>query len=171
MLDGDPRGYLPLRRAIAEHLRMRRSCRCDADQIIVSTGSQLGHALCASLLLEPEDPVWVEDPGFPETRLAYRTRTSRLIPVPIDEAGIDIDAGTAISPRPRAICVTPTHHWPKGTTMPVQRRLALLAFADSHGAWIVEDDYDEDLRFDGKNVCHAAEPRSRGPRHPYRHVR
>ena len=156
MADGDPHGFLPLRTLIARHLQTMRSCRCAPEQIIITSGAQLAYALCSMLLIDDGDAVWVEDPGFPNARRAFRSRTSRIIPVPLDESGIDILAGQALSPEPRVIYVTPTHQWPLGVTMPVQRRLELLEFAARCKAWIVEDDYDGDLRFDGKTYAALA---------------
>jgi len=153
MSESDPQGYLPLRNEIARHLRTFRSCRCNADQIIITTGGQMGYFLCSIVLIDPDEPVWVEEPGYPPARLAFRARTGRLIPVPVDDAGLDIDAGRALSPKPRAIYVTPTHQWPLGGLMPIQRRLALLDYAASRQAWIVEDDYDGDLRYDGRSYA------------------
>ncbi len=146
-------GYMPLRQQIALHLRIFRSCRCDADQIIITSGAHLGYFLSAMLLVDAGDSVWVEEPGYPDARLAFRTRTSRVIAVPVDEAGLDIETGRALSAQPRVIYVTPSHQWPLGGVMPVQRRLALLDFAASRGSWIVEDDYDGDLRFDGQSYA------------------
>ena len=153
MGEGAQQGYLPLRQQIALHLRLFRSCRCDADQIIVTSGAHLGYFLSAMLLVDAGDSVWVEEPGYPDARLAFRVRTSRVIAVPVDEAGLDIETGRALSAQPRVIYVTPSHQWPLGGVMPVQRRLALLDFAASRGAWIVEDDYDGDLRFDGQSYA------------------
>jgi GntR family transcriptional regulator / MocR family aminotransferase len=149
----DPMGHLPLRRAIAERLAAIRSFRCDPAQVIIVTGSQLGLYMCSMLLLDPNDSVWMEDPGWPTARLTFLARTNRLVPVPVDDAGIDIEAGKRLSPNPRAIYVTPTHQWPLGRTMQVQRRLALLQFAAERGAWILEDDYDGDLRYDRKTYA------------------
>jgi GntR family transcriptional regulator/MocR family aminotransferase len=149
----DPMGYLPLRKAIAERLAAVRSCRCEPEQIIIVPGSQLGLYMCSMLLLDANDPVWMEDPGWPSARLTFLARTNRLIPVPVDDAGIDIEAGKALSPHPRAIYVTPTHQWPLGSTMPIQRRLALIEFAAQREAWILEDDYDGDLRYDRKSYA------------------
>jgi GntR family transcriptional regulator/MocR family aminotransferase len=150
---GSPQGSLRLRKQIAHHLRAFRSSRCEAEQIIVTNGAQSGFYLCSMVLMDPDDPVWFEEPGYPNARLAFRARSSRIIPVPVDDSGLDIDAGRALSPKPRVIYVTPTHQWPLGGTMPVQRRLALLEYAASHGAWVVEDDYDGDLRYDGKSYA------------------
>ena len=98
--DGDPLGHLPLRKAIAQHLQLFRACSCDPDQIMVVSGSQLGLFLCSMLLVDPNDPVWIEEPGYPQARLAFRVHTERIIPVPLDDAGIDIEAGKALSPHP-----------------------------------------------------------------------
>ncbi len=151
--EADPLGYLPLRKAIAQHLLAVRSFTCHPDQIIIVTGAQLGIFMCSMLLMEPNDPVWIEDPGYPHARLAFHTRTNRVIPVPVDDAGIDIEAGKALSSHPRVIYVTPTHQWPLGSTMPIQRRLALIEFAVQRGAWIVEDDYDGDLQYDRRTYA------------------
>jgi GntR family transcriptional regulator/MocR family aminotransferase len=153
MGEGGQQGYLPLRNQVALHLRLFRSCRCDADQVIITSGAHLGYFLSAMLLVDHDDSVWVEEPGYPDARLAFRTRTSRVIAVPVDEHGLDIETGRALSAQPRVIYVTPSHQWPLGGVMPVQRRLALLDFAASRGAWIVEDDYDGDLRFDGQSYA------------------
>jgi GntR family transcriptional regulator/MocR family aminotransferase len=148
--EGDPRGYLPLRKAIATHLFTVRTCDCSPDQIVIVSGSQLALFMSALLLMNHDDAVWIEEPGYPHARLTFRVRSSRVIPVPTSEAGIDIDVGKSLSADPRIIYLTPTHQWPLGFTMPVQKRLALLDFASKSGAWIIEDDYDGDLRYDRK---------------------
>ncbi len=153
MSEGDPRGYLPLREAIAAHLFTVRTCDCSPDQIVIVSGSQLALFMSALLLIDHNDAVWIEEPGYPHARLTFRVRSNRVIPVPTDDAGLDIEAGKSLSPNPRVIYVTPTHQWPLGWTMPVQKRLALLDFAAKRGAWIVEDDYDGDLRYDRKTYA------------------
>jgi GntR family transcriptional regulator/MocR family aminotransferase len=151
LADGEILGYVPLRRAIAEHLQAARSCRCEPEQVFVTCGSQLGLFLCSMLLMDVDDPVWIEEPGYLEARLTFRARSKRVIPVPVDNAGLNIDAGKALSAQPRVIYVTAANQWPLGIMMPVQRRLALLQFAAETNAWIVEDDYAGDLRYDGKS--------------------
>jgi GntR family transcriptional regulator/MocR family aminotransferase len=151
--EGDPQGYLPLRKAIAAHLFTVRTCDCSPDQIVIVSGSQLALFMSALLLMNHDDAVWIEEPGYPHARLTFRVRSSRVIPVPTSEAGIDIDVGKSLSADPSVIYVTPTHQWPLGFTMPVQKRLALLDFAAKTGAWIVEDDYDGDLRYDRKTYA------------------
>ncbi|MBV9669587.1 MAG: PLP-dependent aminotransferase family protein [Acidobacteriales bacterium] len=148
MSESPPIGLRSLRKAIARHLHAFRSSPCDPDQIVITSGAQSGLFLCSMLLLDPNDAVWIEDPGYQQARLAFRARTERVIPVPLDDFGIDIETGRALSPQPRLIFTTPTHQWPLGITMSSARKRALLDFATERGAWIVEDDYDGDLRFD-----------------------
>jgi GntR family transcriptional regulator / MocR family aminotransferase len=148
MSHGDPLGYLRLRKLIARHLYAFRSSFCEPEQILIVSSAQLALFLCATLLMNPDDSIWIEEPGYPHARLAFRFRSERMIPVPLDESGIDIEAGKALSAQPRVIYVTPTHQWPLGLTMSRHRKLALLEFAAEHGAWIMEDDYDGDLRFE-----------------------
>ncbi|HEX3672044.1 MAG TPA: PLP-dependent aminotransferase family protein [Candidatus Cybelea sp.] len=150
MTAGDPLGHPPLRGAIAQHLRIVRSFRCEPGQIMIVSGSQVGQYLSSLLLMNQDESMWIEDPGYLNARLTFQCRTSRLIPVPTDDSGIDIEAGKLLSPNPRVIYVTPAHQWPLGPKMSLQRRLALLEFAAQRDAWIIEDDYDGDLRYDGK---------------------
>lgn len=153
MSDGDPVGLRSLRQSIARHVHAFRSSPCDPDQVIVTPGAQSALFLCSMLLLDPNDAVWIEEPGYQHARVAFRTRTERVIPVPLDESGIDIDAGRALSPQPRVIFTTPTQQWPTGITMSAQRKRALLDFAAERGAWIIEDDYCGELRFDRRTYA------------------
>lgn len=148
MMENDPLGHLPLRKAIARHLHAFRSAPCDPRQVIITSGAQLGLFLCSMLLVDPNDLVWIEEPGYRQARFAFRCRTERVIPVPLDDSGINIEAGKALAPQPRLIYTTPTHQWPLGVMMSHNRRLDLLKFAAEHGSWVIEDDYDGDLRFD-----------------------
>src|SRR5579863_2311284 len=112
MSEGDPRGYLPLRKAIAAHLFTMRTCDCSPEQIVIVSGSQLALFMCSLLLIDHDDAVWIEEPGYPHARLTFRVRSDRVIPVPTNDAGLDIEAGKSLSPNPRVIYVTPTHQWP-----------------------------------------------------------
>jgi GntR family transcriptional regulator / MocR family aminotransferase len=153
MSAGEPSGLAALRKAIARHVHAFRSTPCDPDQIIVTSGAQSGLFLCSMLLLDANDVVWIENPGYQHARWAFRTRTQRVIPVPLDEAGMDIEAGRGLSPQPRVIFTTPTHQWPLGIAMSATRKRSLLDFAARFGAWVIEDDYDGDLRFERKTYA------------------
>ena len=145
-----PAGYAPLRHAIAAHLATARGVRCTAEQVIVVSGSQQALDFCARMLLDPDDPAWVEDPGYLGARAALVGAGARIVPVPIDDEGLDVAAGMAREPDARLAVVTPSHQFPLGPTMSLGRRLALLEWAARTGAWVVEDDYDAEFRYVGR---------------------
>ena len=150
---GDPAGYRPLREAIATYLAAARGVRCRADQVIVVSGSQQGLDLAARLLLDPGDQAWMEDPGYLGARGALQAAGAELVPVPVDAEGLDVAAGARLAPRARLAYVTPSHQFPTGATMSLSRRLALLAWARSADAWVLEDDYDSEYRYAGRPLA------------------
>ena len=143
----DPAGYAPLREAVAQWLWVARGVRCDAGQVLVCSGSQQALDLIARLLLDPGDEVLVEDPGYPGIRAALLGQGVQVRPVPVDDEGLDIEAGAARWPAARLAVVTPTHQFPVGVRMSLARRLALLDWAERAGAWVVEDDYDGEFQY------------------------
>jgi GntR family transcriptional regulator/MocR family aminotransferase len=104
------------------------------------------------VLLDAGDPVWVEEPGYRGTRDALAMAGATLVPVPVDGAGIDVAAGVERCRRARAACVTPSHQYPLGATMSASRRLQLLDWARDSGAWIIEDDYDSEYRYESQPI-------------------
>jgi GntR family transcriptional regulator/MocR family aminotransferase len=136
--------------AIAEHLRAYRAVRCTWEQVIVVSGSQGALDLCARLLLDEGDEAWIEDPCYLGARGALSANGARLVPVPVDEEGLNVAAGEALAPDARLACVAPSHQYPTGATMGLGRRLALLGWASRAGAWVVEDDYDGEFRYSGR---------------------
>jgi GntR family transcriptional regulator / MocR family aminotransferase len=148
----DGRGYRPLRNAIAEYLRASRGVRCNADQIIIVSGIQQGLDLLARLLLKRGDPIWMEDPGYFGASVAFSTVGARMIAVPVDEEGLSVTAGTKICPQAKGVYLTPAHQFPLGVTMSLDRRMAVLNWASRTGAFIIEDDYDSEYRFEGQPV-------------------
>ena len=144
----EPAGHPALRAAIAEHLRLTRGVRCTAEQVVITTGTQQALARLAMLLLDPGDAAWIEDPGYLGARRALLAAGARLVPVPVDEAGIDVDAGMARHRHARLAYVSPSHQFPTGVTMSLERRLRLLQWADEGDAWILEDDYDGEYRYE-----------------------
>jgi GntR family transcriptional regulator/MocR family aminotransferase len=144
---GAPMGLPALRESLAEYLRTSRGVRCEADQIMIVNGSQQAVDLAARVLLEAGDEVWIEEPGYFGAQKALRMAGARLVPVPVDAEGLNVDAGIARGPRARAVFVTPSHQCPLGVTMSAARRLQLLDWARREGAWIIEDDYDSEYRF------------------------
>jgi GntR family transcriptional regulator/MocR family aminotransferase len=149
----DSAGYKPLREAIANHLTVTRRVRCTPEQIIVVAGSQGALDLVARLLLNPGDPVWMEDPGYLGARGALVAAGARLVPVPVDAEGLNVEAGIAKCPDARLAYLTPSHQFPLGVTLSLARRLALLDWAKRAGAYIIEDDYDSEYRFAGRPLA------------------
>jgi GntR family transcriptional regulator/MocR family aminotransferase len=147
--DEDMRGYRPLRNAIAEYLRTSRGVRCSSEQVIIISGIQQALDLLARLLLKPHDPIWMEDPGYFGATVAFNAVGAKMIPVPVDEEGLSVSAGKKICPHARGVYLTPAHQFPLGVTMSLDRRIAVLRWASSTGAFVIEDDYDSEYRFEG----------------------
>lgn len=143
-------GYRPLREEIAAYLAVARGVRCTADQVIIVAGIQAGLSLIANLLLEAKDAVWVEDPGYFLAQVVFQAADATLIPVPVDNEGLNVAAGWARCPEARLAYVTPSHQFPLGMTMSHTRRRQLLQWAQQSGAWIIEDDYDSEYRYTGR---------------------
>lgn len=137
----DATGLPALRNAICQHLRANRGVVCEPGDVFVFAGAQDAFAQIAQMLLDPGDPVWMENPGAIGARNAFLSRGAALVPVPVDVQGLDVAAGLHRSPEMRVAFVTPAHQHPLGVTMSRDRRFELLAAAERADAWIVEDDY------------------------------
>jgi len=138
----DVMGYEPLRRAIASYLRISRDIACSADQILITAGFQGALGLIVQALPKPGAKVLVEDPGYLFARNLLQHAPLRLVGGKVDEGGLDVAAAVRSAPDAALALVTPSHQFPLGMTLPIDRRLALLDWADRQRAWIVEDDYD-----------------------------
>ncbi len=147
----DPQGALALREAIADYVRKSRSVRCEADQVIVTSGTQQGLFLASQVLLGPRDQAWVENPAYRGVTAILESLPYRdaMVRVPVDAEGLDVEAGIRMAPKARVAFVTPSHQYPLGMPLSMARRAALLAWARSAHAWVVEDDYDSELRYEG----------------------
>lgn len=141
-------GYAPLRRAVADYLRVFRSVQLDTEQVIITSGTQQSLELCAQMLADHGDTVWVEDPAYWGAVKAFMATGLALHGVRVDEQGIAPE-GLDEGKPPRLIYVTPSHQYPTGAVMSLARRHQLLAMARKHQAWILEDDYDSEFRFSG----------------------
>jgi GntR family transcriptional regulator/MocR family aminotransferase len=153
MMYGDAMGLAALREVLADHLRTVRSVRCTADQIMIVSGSQQALAVAARALVSPGDEVWMEEPGFSGARDALVLAGARLVSVPVDDHGLDVAAGIARRPTVSAAYVTPSHQYPLGVIMSAPRRLQLLDWARRRGAWVLEDDYDSEYRYDNQPIA------------------
>ena len=150
---GDQLGSKAIREAIASYLRTARSLRCQAEQIMMVSGSQQALEITARVLLDHGSRVWIEEPGYRMAGDVLALAGCRLIPVPVDMEGLDVAAGIALCPKARAAFVTPSHQFPLGVTMSASRRLRLLDWAQSSGSWIIEDDYDSEYRYQSMPVA------------------
>jgi GntR family transcriptional regulator / MocR family aminotransferase len=153
LTQSDPCGYWPLRDTICTYLRAARMIDCKPEHVIITTGAQNGIDMAARLLLDPGDVVWVEDPGYPGLRGALSAADATVVPVSVDQEGLSIADGRATGQTPRMIAVAPSHQYPLGITMSLQRRLELLAFAAEVDSWIIEDDYDNEFRYEGRPIA------------------
>jgi GntR family transcriptional regulator/MocR family aminotransferase len=146
----DPRGCLQLRFAMSRYLAQFRGIRCEPNQVLIFNSSQQALTAIALLLLERGDSVWLEDPGYPGARAAFSIAGAAVHAVPVDDEGIQVECGQRHCPRARLVYVTPAHQYPTGTVLSLQRRLALLEWAAHRRAWVVEDDYDGEFRYQGQ---------------------
>lgn len=146
---GDPRGGRELRERVAEHLAVSRGVRCDPGHIMLVSGTQQGLQLCLGVVLRPGDAAWLEDPGYPAARKALQAAGARLVPVPVDGHGLVVVEGRRRAASARIAYVTPSHQFPTGVAMRMDRRIALLEWARDADAWVLEDDYDSEFRYGG----------------------
>ncbi|MDX1737829.1 MAG: PLP-dependent aminotransferase family protein, partial [Alphaproteobacteria bacterium] len=149
----NPAGYRPLREAIAAYLRTARAVRCDAEQVIIVSGAQQGIGLAANVLLDDGEGALIEEPGYPGIRGALLAAGANLCPIPVDQEGLDIDQAERLAPDARLVCVAPSHQYPLGVTMSLNRRLRLLEWAAQKDGWIIEDDYDSEFRYSGRPLA------------------
>jgi len=137
-------------RELAEYLARHRAVRCDADQIVITTGSQHALGLLVQLLLDPGEKAAVEDPGYLGIHAALRFGGLDPVPVPVDADGLDVSALDLEAGSPELLYATPSHQYPLGVTLPLERRLRLLEWARDRDSWIIEDDYDSEFRYESR---------------------
>ena len=149
----DPLGLPRFREEIAGYLRTARGVKCDPGQIMIVSGSQQALDITARVLFDPGSRVWVEDPGYGLEWSVLIAAGCELCWVPVDGDGLDVEEGIRRHRKARAAFVTPSHQYPLGVTMSAARRLQLLNWAQSSGAWIIEDDYDSEFRYESQPVA------------------
>lgn len=149
-LHGDPQGAEPLRRAIADYVNLERGARATADRVLVLTSSQQAMTLCANMLLDPGERIFIEDPAYYGARKAFDAAGLDCVPIRVDRQGILVEPILDDPRRAKAIFLTPSHQFPTGATLALDRRLALIEWAARNQAWIIEDDYDSEFHYAGK---------------------
>jgi GntR family transcriptional regulator / MocR family aminotransferase len=144
---GPPAGIPALREAICLHLRRSRAVVCDPSEVIVVNGAQQALDLVVRVLVERGASVAIEDPQYQGTREVLRAAGARLAPVPVDRSGLD---PARLPDRSKAVFVTPSHQFPTGAILPLDRRLALIEWAHRKNAVIIENDYDGEFHYQGR---------------------
>ena len=137
-------GYLPLREAIARQLALSRGVTATSDEVLVTYGTQQALDLVTRVLVAPGDVVAVEEPGYPLARDVFASYGARVVPVRVDDEGLVVDELPAAA---RLVFTTPSHQFPTGPPLSLDRRRALLDFAGRHRCAVIEDDYDSEFRF------------------------
>lgn len=145
-LDLPAQGHPALRREIANFLASVRGLVCTPDEVVVTSGTSSALDFLSRMLLDPGEEVWVEEPGFVEARWALAAAGAKLVPIPVDDQGLCVSEGIARAPHAKLIVVTPSHQYPLGVRMGLERRLELLDWARKNDVWIIEDDYNSEFR-------------------------
>ncbi|MDX1412574.1 MAG: PLP-dependent aminotransferase family protein [Candidatus Promineifilaceae bacterium] len=146
---GSVAGFSPLREAVAAYLARQRGVRCTTEQVVIVSGAQQALDILARLLLNPGDEVLVETPGYYDAYTLFETHGAVLVALSVDEYGLPVEKLPPLCCA-RIAFVTPSHQFPRGGMLSLQRRLALLGWAEENHVWIIEDDYDSELRYDGR---------------------
>ena len=149
----DPMGLPEFRKEIATYLRTSRAVNCDPEQIMIVSGSQQALEITARVLIDPGSKVWIEEPGYWSLHRVLVMAGCSPVPVPVDQEGINVAEGIRLHRNARAAFVTPSHQFPLGSAMSAARRIQLLEWAEDAGAWIVEDDYDSEYRYEAKPIA------------------
>jgi len=147
---GPTEGLPRLREALARYLQRSRGVRCTPDQVLIVNGSQQALDLAARVLLDPGDRVAIEEPCYPGARAVFAANGGSLVPVPVDQEGIVVEA---MPGEAKAAYVTPSHQFPSGAVMSATRRLELLDWARKADATVIEDDYDSEFRYEGRPLA------------------
>ena len=154
LLHGSPQGMEPLRRAIADYINLERGACATPERVLVLTSSQQALNLCATVLLDAGDRIFVEDPAYHGARKAFDANGLQCVPVSLDADGLQVERllklTQTLDAPPRAVFLTPSHQFPTGATLALDRRLAVIEWARQHQSWIIEDDYDSEFHYAGK---------------------
>jgi GntR family transcriptional regulator/MocR family aminotransferase len=150
---GEQIGNPALRRAIANYLNVARSVRCEPEQVLIVNGSQQALEIAARVLLDPGSSIWIENPGYRMGRDVFILNGCVPVPVPVDNEGLNVSAGIKKARKARVAFVSPSHQFPLGVTMSATRRLQLLDWAHQSRAWIIEDDYDSEYRYESLPIA------------------
>ena len=154
LLHSPPQGMESLRRAIANYVNLERGARATPERVLVLTSSQQALTLCAQVLLDAGDRIFIEDPAYHGARKAFDAAGLECVPIPVDSDGLRVDQLLESTQAPngaaKAVFLTPSHQFPTGATLALDRRLAIIDWASQQQGWIIEDDYDSEFHYAGK---------------------
>ncbi|PRC94436.1 PLP-dependent aminotransferase family protein [Solimicrobium silvestre] len=153
LLHGDPQGAKPLRRTIAAYLNLERGAKVCAEQIVVLSSTRQSLFLCAQLLVDAGKSILFENPGYFGAKKAFEFAETSIVPIEVDAQGIRTDLLLTDRSSANCIYVTPSHQYPTGVTMSLERRLELISWAAKNDKWIIEDDYDSEFHYDGLPIA------------------
>jgi GntR family transcriptional regulator/MocR family aminotransferase len=147
---GEPAGYFPLRSQIAEYLSVHRGVNCDTEQVMIVNGTQQAVDIVARIALNPGDQVLFENPGYISARSAFQKHGAEIVPLWVDDDGAMVEDAVRNFRTARLAYITPSHQFPMGVTLPIERRLELINWAQENDSLILEDDYDSEYRYSQK---------------------
>lgn len=150
LLHSPPQGMEPLRRAIADYVNLERGAHATPERVLVVTSSQQALTLCATVLLDVGDRIFIEDPVYHGARKAFDAAGLECVPVSLDAEGMRVEHLRKVRQSGKAVFLTPSHQFPTGATLALDRRLDIIEWAQQHQAWIIEDDYDSEFHYAGK---------------------
>lgn len=150
LLHSPPQGMEPLRRVIADYVNLERGARATPERVLVLTSSQQALTLCATVLLDVGERIFIEDPVYHGARKAFDAAGLECVPVPLDADGMQVERLRNATQPAKAVFLTPSHQFPTGATLALDRRLAVIEWAREQQAWIIEDDYDSEFHYAGK---------------------
>jgi GntR family transcriptional regulator / MocR family aminotransferase len=149
----DTLGYQPLREAITRYITRSRAVRCDPSRVFICAGAQGAMDLIARVLIDPHDVVAIEDPGYLRARHIFAAEGARMLPVRVDESGLNVqELKLKSGSKPKIVYVSPSHQFPSGALLSLSRRFELLSWAEEKNVFVIEDDYDSEYRFSGRPI-------------------
>ncbi|MBD2796395.1 PLP-dependent aminotransferase family protein [Xenorhabdus sp. 18] len=149
LLHGDPQGVKSLRKAIASYMNLERGAKVSPEQILILSSTRQSLFLCAQLLVDAGKSILMENPGYFGAKKAFEAAETKIIPIDVDKQGICTDLLRADRSGANCVYLTPSHQYPTGVTLSLERRLELITWAAENNKWIIEDDYDSEFHYEG----------------------
>ncbi len=154
LYDYDSRGgYAPLKKAVADYLRISRGVSLEPEQVLITAGTQQSLDLISRMLADQNDVAWVENPCYWGAWSSFYANDLAIRAIAVDNEGMNPSAADLSSAPPKFIYITPSHQYPTGAVMSLPRRRQLIDYAQQSGAWLLEDDYDSEFRYSGRPIA------------------